>query len=948
VRAPLSRPTIPTPLALPVVVGALLRRMRYEPRLLVLAAVVCAGSFVLAGIPRFLNSVSDAGIQQAVSSAPAHQSGFSITLTGRIGVSADGDSLADLAARGAAYQAGLSPTLRGVVSESSYLVETPGFQPITIAGFPLYDSLLHYPTLRIRYDSDVWEHVTLTAGRMPAVRSEGLRPSEALGTTPADGQDNSPRPVFEVVMTAASAGQLHASVGDRFLLLPQLGQTLPAGSLDLRTPQSRVIVEVVGLVQINDPADAYWFGDPRLHRPDAWNLGEALFSDIAAIAAFDETVYGDLYRVTQFSNQVRLPWQYTWRYQVAGERLDTDSATQIQRDLRNLETTNGPSELLFSTPERIQVRSGLSGIIQTFSEQQRIFSSIMALAVVTLLALSLALVAQLAALFMERRRAGVLLLRGRGASGRQLLAAQITEGALLSLPAALAGLLLAVLLVDGRASALSLPAALVVGAGATLLLLFAMLSLVRPPLGRLLGQRHGAVEASPARRLVIEGVVVLLAVAALVAIRRRGIDASAQGAGVDPYLAATPVLASLAVSLVVLRAFPVPARWLASRTRALRGILAFMALQRVSRQPALGGVALLSMTLAVALSVFALVLQSSIDRGQQDTAWQVVGADYRVESSAPGRALSFDGGQLAGVTATSRAATLRVDDLLVVALEAAEYARVTAGTAAAPDFPEPFTSPGSDTYPAIVAQAWLDRHGLRPGDDLELPIGRTMVRFRIVEGRASFPAGAQGELFLLVPRTALPDLPVTTLYLRAPADLEPALRSRAGDDASVTSRAALLAERRAMPFSRGIRNGFLLTMFLAALFAAAAATVALLLSARVRARDLAHLRTLGLSPRQALILAVLEYVPLALLAGLSGALLGAGMIWLVAPGIDLHAFVGGGAATIGDIPLRIEPWPIARLATGIVIVTLLVVLIVASRARHAHLGRILRVGDDNP
>ena len=95
-----------------------------------------------------------------------------------------------------------------------------------------------------------------------------------------------------------------------------------------------------------------------------------------------------------------------------------------------------------------------------------------ALAVAALgpLAVAAGAIGLVAILMIRRRRAAIVLERGRGASGRQLLGAQLVEGLLVTIPAALVGLAFALVLVPVRTNRLSSTGAILVALAATAIL----------------------------------------------------------------------------------------------------------------------------------------------------------------------------------------------------------------------------------------------------------------------------------------------------------------------------------------------------------------------------------------------------------------------------------------------------------------------------------------------
>ena len=86
----------------------------------------------------------------------------------------------------------------------------------------------------------------------------------------------------------------------------------------------------------------------------------------------------------------------------------------------------------------------------------------------------------------------------------------------------------------------------------------------------------------------------------------------------------------------------------------------------------------------------------------------------------------------------------------------------------------------------------------------------------------------------------------------------------------------------------------LLSLAAAVVYALLAIVAVVALDAQRRARELAYLRTLGLSERQAFTLTVVEHAPPVLLALAIGVGLGLGLAWLLEPGL------------VGSRPLRVD------------------------------------------
>ena len=105
------------------------------------------------------------------------------------------------------------------------------------------------------------------------------------------------------------------------------------------------------------------------------------------------------------------------------------------------------------------------------------------------------------------------------------------------------------------------------------------------------------------------------------------------------------------------------------------------------------------------------------------------------------------------------------------------------------------------------------------------------------------------------------------------------------------------------PLATGTLDAFRAGAVLGAAYAAFVIVLALLLTARSRLRDLAYLRALGLSRRQAVAVTAAELAPPFVVALVVGTALGLATAYLVEPGLDLSALAAGGR----DVALRLDP-----------------------------------------
>jgi len=143
------------------------------------------------------------------------------------------------------------------------------------------------------------------------------------------------------------------------------------------------------------------------------------------------------------------------------------------------------------------------------------------------------------------------------------------------------------------------------------------------------------------------------------------------------------------------------------------------------------------------------------------------------------------------------------------------------------------------------------------------------------------------------------------------------------------------------PLATGTLDIFREGAVLAAAYAAFVIVLALLLTARSRLRDLAYLRALGLSRRQAVAVTAGELAPPFVVAVVVGTALGLATAYLVEPGLDLTALAAGG----GDVALRLDPVAPLLLAVGLLAVAAVAVWATAAVVRRMSLSRSLRMGE---
>lgn len=915
-----------------------LRRLRRESVAVgLLAMLLVATALVFSAAPRLANRSWQAGLRYELQTASPSQRGIEVVRTTGVTVGADADaSLLKTASSFAADQ--IPPSVQRLISQTDVVVTSMLFT-VTTVPTPEQPAVPKLQTFRLRAQTDLAAHVTITQGRLPRETTDG---------------------VYEIAISPATADAMQLKVGDQIGLRADNRDGFIYG-LDPTTTYS-IVAEVVGLVQARSRTDPYWWGDFSVDDPDIDRQGAGRVNGIALMAT------GDLHTLGQ--RDPTYGYQERWHFQVDGSGVSLADLSQLQDDLNRLTLRFRGSALGLS------LRTGLPSLLSQFQARQVPAAAVLLVAGMGVLGVALLAIAVVARLVAARRRDGVLLWRTRGAGRRQLVGTLLFEAIVIALPSAAAGELIAARVWPGLGADAARGVALVVAAAAAALLtvIGAMLAL-----GPLQAARESAPEQTPSRRrLVAEATVVALAAAGLYLLRLRGIGAGTSVAsgigaiptgGADLFLAAVPVLLGVATGLVVIRAFPYPVRllgWLAARRRDM---VLPLALRQVGRAPSAYTLTLLVVLLAMGVATFASVITTTIDRGQQTAAWLSTGADFEVQGTAGvtiADNVTFD--DLSGVTATARAfigtqlpttttrgfggyATLE-------AIQPGAYAAVTAGTPADPRLPAsllvapPASGAGTSSapIPAIVSPLKPGGGTFATGDEFDMAVGAQSATFKVVQIQDSFPALTGGGNFVVAPlawtRAAMPQasLQATRIYLRAPG-VPPAQVQKEAQErwppALVISRQSAYEALHLSPVVQAVVNGFLLGLIVAAAYAVMAVIIALSLTAARRSRDLAYLRTLGMSGRQVLAALAVEHAPPLIVAVLAGLGLGLGVAVLVSPALSLQAFTGPGIA----VPLEIDLRALGLLVGG-VIATLLVGVVAASAvARRVSPARVLRAGE---
>ncbi|GGM65677.1 ABC transporter permease [Dactylosporangium sucinum] len=850
--------------------------------LLLVAAVVAAITLLAGAVPPLLRDTADDAVRDAVATAGAGLTVHALwerddgPTRGRVRMPRLADDVDDLRTRAASQ---LGPELRSILQPPIAVVTSPVLN--VTDGSVLRKFQLTYLA------ADDGPDVTWIAGAPPA------------GTVDDNYEVpySAPPWTVQVGLSEPDAAALGLRPGDR---------------IQLKDEQKTVKdVRVSGIYRPVDPADPAWRLVPALLGPVAGadGIGTTRFAGLLsrdslpdARLAFDQD---KLVRAVEFAPR---PSALTWG--------QTGAVAEAIVALKATSSSSGVFD------DSLRWESHLDGVLRDAEQRVNAASaqaSVLLTAVLAATALSLLLAADL---LVRRRVPALTAARLRGASLPTLFLELLLESVALAALAGAVGLVVALLLTGGAGLLWALPVVLTAALAAPLLGTLAAARATndrRVPANR--SARRWASRTAALRRFALEGAAVLGAVAALVALRQRGLTTDGLPSGGS-------ALGAFAGALILLRVLPAGTGLALRRALRSRRPLAVFGAARAA-ETATRALPTLALVTAATLAAFALTVAATAAQGLSDGAWRTVGADARLDLTAePPPGLPGVYAQISQVRLTADATAV---DVRLVVVDAVAYQRLLA-TTPLPDAAalSQLKSPGSPV-PALV------RGSLRPGMHLQLPATDDTPAVELVAVGAAPPVGDASTDVVIVDTAALaaaglPTIP-NTVWLTS--------RVAPPDGADLVLREDVLRERRSAPLTAGL----LRLSWTAAVVLLLLALLALALGAAAGAPDrwqtLTRLRTLGLRPRDARWVAVGELLPPVLLAAVGGPLLGALLAWLVAGPLDLRLLTAQDTA-----PALVLPWwSLAAVAAALPVALAVVVPVESALRRRQRMSEVLRAGE---
>jgi putative ABC transport system permease protein len=930
----------------------------------VLALILLATCFLAAAAPRVLEVFQTRVLRDTLAAAPTVDRTISVA-TGWV---AAGSGHQPTGAPTAGLLTATTPVLRRAIQPplasppgSAWTSVTTGFQSVLNPAATARPGVKD-PQLELVYRNPVRSHLRLIAGSLPDRSSARVVAGQRV-------------PVFDVAVAAATAARFRLRPGANIQIGLQPTNKLGRLVLHATGPPSAVL-HVVGVVRPADPASAFWAYDTLVAAPvlqDAFSTYPGPFWAGAVLIGPDEIAA----LPSIFSGQqLSLLWDFPLRM----SSLTADQAPQVQGALNAMKASLIASTAGARYPLPLAINGNPQTVLASFPAQEAAADQVLSLTITGLFLISMVLILLASCLVIDRRDAEIAALRARGCSLPGLALRVLADTAPLLTVALAAGIAAAVAISPGASVTASWEMTAALG----------LVALAGPPLLAVIRHRDAAqsrraaradvtIPRRSSRRAVAELSAAALAVLVIAALRFR---ARANGGGVNLLTGTGPQLVALLAALLAIRCYPLPLRLLLRLTTRRRGAAVYLGLARAARSASTALLPALALILAMALAGFGGMIASTVSSARVAGSWRQVGADASVTvadihpiSAAAARELARVAGTRHAVTVSDEAGRLVIGGRVIAATAVdappAPYAALSADTpfgSFAPSLLADRSGAKSKSksggngqresqrrrqsrgqgraaaIPVLVSPGLASLTGLT--GTLQTSVDRPL-RVRVAGLLAATPAAPTGA-FLVIPAWAAnrADGPwPANKALLTGTDLDAAaLRAivrRSIPGGALRLRAAVLKQdAAASPMANAATQIFALCLAAAALLAAASVILGCALSADSRRRLLVTLTTIGVRRRDARVVAVLEALPLLVVAVAGGLLAAVALPVAVGPALNLAVFIGAGP----NESVRPALLPLAAAAAGTAALVIVTALGQSAAATRGSITQELRRG----
>lgn len=857
------------------------RRARHDaPQLVMTASLVAVTTFLAIAGPGIMFSTLDEGARDAVARA-----GSSVDVIARFGVGDPAPGAANATPKGAITMAESMPDALPPAIFSVFDGQT-----LTVITDPT--AIREVDGRTIEAESQFMARVAMLTPQ----NTEGLAISE--GRLPGARADDSRAPI-ELVISEETAAATDLAVGSVVnLRTPPTEEELAEELLDPSDEPSPITeFEIVGIAGSDGPVDEDLWQDI----PEFWHTEV----HAAAGSAPERLHFTGLVSPDGMSATGRFldtPLAGSVRLRVDASRFTYEVAIAAAAEAKAL-VSNG-QVLGGDSLAEVSAQAELHRALANYPAQVRAALAQMSLMMAGVLGIAAVVLVLLARLLLNQRAAAIALERARGASVLSIGLRSLLESLVVTAVGCAVGIGAAILLAPGGLRD-PLPVvavglvALLAGPVLAMALARAMWTGRRDPANR--RDRQLLARKRRMQRLVIECAVVALAAAAIVSIRGRGL-LQTRSEGIDPLLVAAPLLLAIAVTIVVIRVYPYPVRAIGALAQRTRGVLGLLG--SVRARSAVAALPLLALALGASLTIMGAMLVDTVRNGQDEAAWQRVGADARVDAeltpdqvdelrAAPGvetvSATRSRGGVSLNLGTTTTAVTvIGIDE---------DYADVIDALPGQPDAGSlrGLAEASTDGRLAMVVDQATADQLLR--EDIAMYFGPAYIQLEIIGTSAVSPDGYVDGPFAFVDRESLvallPDPQSANRYLVMGDGAAAAVSALDVEDGAALTWDGWLEERRGFALVAGVESAMLFAVIAVALLSVVALVSTVIGGARARGRALSMLRTLGMSSRLGWWLALAELGPLILASILGGIVAGVIVMVTLTPAIGLDVLAGG-------------------------------------------------------
>jgi putative ABC transport system permease protein len=882
---------------------------------LALAVIALLGAFVAMAGPRELTKVQNNALRQTLVSAGSF--GISAAVDWQLVAGGQPLSPAQIQLMASVMGGYLHPPLVSPAASrwaglTTPLRSWPSAPPRAVLGKP--------PVLEMAYRTALAGNARLVSGSFPQAATSARMNGRSVI-------------ILQAAVTTATATRLGLRIGS-LVTLGGLSSLLPG--------DPGAVLKVTGLLRPTDPASSFWTVDPSVAAPTVLTIGSGLAATTAwaggvFVGPNELTAVQDVYDGALIS--------LNWQFPLVTSGLSAAGAPQMLAAMTSLVNGNaGQAALQASGPPLLSpptLAAEGAGTLSSFITSEAAVGSTDSLLLVGIIAATAILLLVGGVVVTDAYSTELVLARARGGSTRQLALRILGTAAGVAGPALVVGTVAAIAATPGGGNTVSwILIALVAAATLTAPALLAAWRMRGLRALANAGREDLIIGRGSARRLIAEITALIVVAGAVLALRLRGL---APGAAFDPYLSAAPVLVAAAAGLIAVRVYPVPLRLLARVTAAGRGTVGYLGMARSARSRSVP--LLPALALVVALTVIALggLIRAAVSHGQAAASWQQVGADALVEaggsqtsiSPAARRAIAAVPGVRLACAAyvIPPGSALAANQLLgaggmtgigLVIADPAQYAALVADTPW-PAFPAGLLAPPPRGAPVPVIASPAVAAAMRSGAGV-LGFDGSELHVRVAATVSSTPALPGGGSFVVigswVASRLLGSVAPDTVLISGPTvnikDLRAAV-ARTAPGSQIVSRAAVLQAAASTPLVHGSDLVLEESAGAAAACAVAAVLLGLLLSGRDRTRLASWLTAMGMTARQGRRLAVLDALPLLLVAILGAEIAGLALGPLIGPGLVLSAF------TSSNAPVPLQPDLVALIAPAVGAVILITV-----------------------